>query len=250
MDRTKTEKLENSRIQLHYKKTLEMSAPKNAEIVKIRISEQRNCQSPELLLHCLMKENRINPTGSTVELFQEAIKLENEIDAGLDPLLEVDVILRAKSLIKKCSTSPIETHNGKKCPNLRLYLSYGANPEKWSLGAVTKFTNSKGKIQPITALARAPIKIDSLPPLTEITQPIRSALMAEEIVDALDALEDPNAFSDDDVFITAVSQSNTFLPETDLSDSSPISPIIKPLLIRARKRKARTLSVPKKRTKK
>jgi hypothetical protein len=72
--------------------------------------------------------------------------------------------------------------------------------------------------------------------------------MAEEIVDALD--EDLDAFSDDDVFITAVSQSHTFLPETVLSDSSPISPIIRPLLKRARKRKACTLSVPKKRTRK
>ena len=107
-----------------------MSAPKNAEIVKTRISEQRNCQSPELLLHCLMKENRINPTGSTVELLQEAIKLENEIDAGLDPLLEVDVILRAKSLIKKCSTSPIETHNGKKMPEFATVPVIRSQPRK------------------------------------------------------------------------------------------------------------------------
>ena len=225
-----------------------MNTPKNAEIVKTRILEQRNCQSPGLLLHCLTKENRINPTGLTVELLQEAIKIENVIDTGLDPLLEVDIILSAKTLIKKCVNSPIEFHNGKKCPNLRLYLSYGANPEKWSLGAVTKFSNTKGRIQPITALALAPIKNDSLPPLTEITQPIQAALMAEEIVDALD--EELNPFSDDDVFITAVSQSHNFLPETVLSDSSPISPIIQPSLKRARKRKAITLSVPKKRTRK
>ena len=224
-----------------------MSVPKNAEIVKTRISEQRNCQSPGLLLHCLTKENRINPKGLTAEILQEAIKIENKIDAGLDPLLEVDIILKAKLLIKNCSKAPIEFHNGKKCPNLRLYLSYGVNPEKWSLGAVTKFINTKGKNQPITALARAPFEIDSLPPLTEIRQPIAAALIAEEIVDALGEISD---FSDDDVFIKAVSQNNTFLPETVLSDSSPISPIIRPLLKRARKRKACTLSVPKKRTRK
>jgi hypothetical protein len=160
----------------------------------------------------------------------------------------VDIILEAKNLISICSNSPTEIHNGKKCPNLRLYLTFGANPGIWSLGAVVKFVNTKGKTQPITAIALAPIKIDSLPPLTEITQPIQAALIAEEIADAHD--DEFDAFSDDDVFITAVSQNNTFLPETVLCDSSPISPIIRPLLKRARKRKACTLSVPKKRTKK
>ena len=221
-----------------------MSVQKNAEIVKSRISEQRNCQSPGLLLHCLLKENRINPEGLTVELLQEAIAIENEIDSGMDPLLEVDIMLKVKNLIKKCARSPLEFHSGKKSPKLLLYLTFGANPEKWSIGAVTKFSNSKGK--PIKTLARAQYKFDSLPPLTEIVQPIPAALIAEEIVDTLDQELD---FSDDDVFITAVTQNNTFIPETALSDSSPLSPIIQPLLKKARKRKAHTLSVPKKRTK-
>ena len=222
------------------------SVQKNAEIVKIRLSEQRNCQSPELLLHCLSRENRIKPNGLTETLLREAIKIENIIDNGLDPLQEVDIILKTKILIKKCSNALPEIPNGKKCPSLRLYLSYGSNPEQWTIGAVVKFVNSKGKNQK-KAPSLAPIKPDSLPPLTEIMQPNEAALTAEEIVDAD---EEFNGFSDDEVFIVAVSQNKTFAPETDLPSSSPISPIIQPLLIRARKRKACTLSVPKKRTKK
>jgi hypothetical protein len=222
------------------------SVQKNAEIVKIRLSEQRNCQSPELLLHCLSRENRIKSNGLTETLLREAIKIEKVIDNGLDPLQEVDIILKTKILIQKCSNAPQEIHNGKKCPSLRLYLSYGSNPEQWTIGAVVKFVNSKRKTQK-NAPSLAPKKSDSLPPLTEITQPNDAALTAEEIVDAD---EDFNGFSDDDVFIIAVSQNKTFAPETDLPSSSPISPIIQPLLKRARKRKACTLSVPKKRTKK
>ena len=120
------------------------SAQKNAEIVKTRLSEQRNCQSPGLLLHCLTRKNRIKPNGFTEYLLHEAIKIENAIDNGLDPLQEVDIILKTKILISKCSNTITEIHNGKKCPNLRLYLSYGTNQEQWSIGAVVKFLNSKG----------------------------------------------------------------------------------------------------------
>ena len=229
-----------------------MNDQKNAEIVKTRISEQRNCKSPALLLHNLLTENRIKPKGLTEGLLKEAIQIENEIEKGLDPLLEIAIVLQTKELINKCETIPTETHNGKKCPNLRLFLSYGTNPKKWSIGAVVKYFAQK-KQEPISALASASNSIDSLPPLIELTLPSPAALQAEEICDNYEiqyaAYPLNSDFSDDDIFITAVSQSNQTIPPEVFSDSSPTSPIIKPCR-RARKRKATTLAAPKKRTKK
>ena len=122
-----------------------------------------------------------------------------------------------------------------------------ANPGIWSL-AVVKFVNTKGKVQPITALPRAPIKTDSLPPPTKITQPIQAVLIPEEIADAHD--QNSMLSPATTCLLPLYLKTQPHIPETVLSYSSPISPITWPLLKRARKRKACTLSVPKKRTKK
>ena len=232
-----------------------MSIPENAELVKIRLSEQRNAKSPELLLHCLLKENRIPRNGNIEKLLLEAISIEKTIDKGLDPLQEISTIIKAKDLILKCEKIEKDSLNGKRCPTILLFLNFGANPEKWCILAVAKLLNSKTpktkqikkkEFRPIETPENQPIVIysdspDSPPPLAEITMPHPDALLAEEICDQ------NSDFSDDEDFISAVSKT---ISETVSPFSSPISPVIERQLKKARKRKARTLPVQNKRTKK
>ena len=235
-----------------------MSIPDNAELVKIRLAEQRNAKSPELLLHCLLKENRIPRNGNIEKILKEAIRIEKEIDNVLDPLQEISTIIKTKELILKCEKSEKDFLDGKRCPTIRLFLNFGANPEKWCILASAKLLNTKTpktpkynqigkkKTPPIETPESQPIIIfsdspDSPPPLAEITMQDPEALLAEEICDL------NNDFSDDEDFISAVSQT---IPETVSPFSSPISPIIERQIKKARKRKARTLPVQNKRTRK
>ena len=93
-----------------------MSIPDNAELVKIRLAEQRNAKSPELLLHCLLKENRIPRNGNIEKILKEAIRIEKEIDNVLDPLQEISTIIKTKELILKCEKSEKDFLDGKRCP--------------------------------------------------------------------------------------------------------------------------------------
>jgi hypothetical protein len=82
-----------------------------------------------------------------------------------------------------------------------------------------------GVFQPIVIQKEKPIVInsdspDSPPPLAEITMPHPETLLTEEICD----------FSDDETFISAVSQN---MPETVSKFSSPISSVIERQLKKA-----------------
>jgi hypothetical protein len=223
------------------------------ELARIRINQLRNGKAPSLLRYNLLKEHRIPRVGTTNELLMEAMKLENIFENKLDPLEEIAILMRAKKLVEKCESTPAEKFSGRKCPKLILTIMFGNKPLQWCIIATTKFytddskkKNSKPPYTPIL-VKKSPAEgssSDSLPELAPLAPPDAESLKAEEIVDLLES-----DFSDQEFFESAVVENCTFYkPEDRFSDSSSVSPIIS--LNRARKRKATTPPITKKRTKK